>query len=73
MKCRLCERRAEDDLCQYHGEARDKLESTYHYWVDAYGSMTRDEYLRRIAKNSETGEWVAEVAKMMLPGSESEE
>jgi hypothetical protein len=66
VKCRLCERQAEDSLCLYHKEARRKVESAYHRWLEAYGAISRAEYLRRIVENSETGEWAADIAKMML-------
>lgn len=66
MKCRLCERQAEDALCQYHGEARARVESAYGGWSEAYGSMSRTDYLEAVVKNAETGKWAAEVARMML-------
>lgn len=66
MKCRLCERHSEGELCRYHREAKVRLESAYGYWNEAYGSLTWKEYLGRVSKNGETGQWAAEVAKMML-------
>ncbi|MDG6901816.1 MAG: hypothetical protein JRM80_07635 [Nitrososphaerota archaeon] len=66
MKCRLCERQAENDLCRYHLEAKGNLEAAYAHWVEAYGSLSHEEYLRRVAKNPESGAWAVEVAKMML-------
>jgi len=66
MKCKLCERQAENDLCEYHLDAKVELETAYHYWAEAYGSLEWNEYLRRVSKNSETGVWAVEVARMML-------
>ena len=66
MKCKLCERQAADDLCLYHGEAKAKVESAYSSWSDAYGSMGWADYLEAVVKNTETGEWAAEIAEMML-------
>lgn len=66
MKCGLCEREAEDGLCRYHLEAKQEVESAYPRWAEAYGSMSKTAYLERVAKNPETGEWAAEVARMLL-------
>jgi hypothetical protein len=69
VKCRLCEREAEDGFCRYHREAKANLEGAYQYWVEAYGTLGRQDYLRRVARNPETGVWAAEVARMMLTES----
>ena len=50
----------------YHLEAKVELQTAYHYWAEAYGSLEWNEYLRRVSKNSETGIWAVEVARMML-------
>lgn len=66
MKCSVCERQAETDLCQYHLEAKNEVENAYRGWCEAYGTISREEYLERVIKNPETGEWVMDVAKMLL-------
>jgi hypothetical protein len=66
MKCKLCERETDTDLCGYHAEAKRRLEATFRAWVDAYGSISWAEYLDRIIRNPETGQWAVDVAKLML-------
>lgn len=66
MKCNICERQAEADLCQYHLEAKSKVETAYRRWVEAYGTISRKEYLELVVKNPETGEWASDAAKMLL-------
>jgi hypothetical protein len=65
MPCRICGREAVSELCGFHEEARRKVEAAYEYWKDAYGGMGWNEYLDRVAENPETGQWAAEVAKLM--------
>ena len=66
VKCGLCERQAEGGLCQYHLEARTEVEAAYRRWAEAYGSMSSTEFLKRVIGNPETGEWAADVARMLL-------
>ncbi len=70
MKCEVCRREAEADssLCAFHKRAGESLRSEYKSWSEAYGELTWEEYLDRIIENGETGEWVVEVARMMLLG-----
>lgn len=65
MKCLLCQRRAEDGLCQYHREAKQRVESAYPRWMEAYGSLTWADYLDRIKHNPETGQWAKEAAGIL--------
>ena len=68
MKCRLCRREAEREsvLCVFHTKAREALREGYGRWCDAYGELSWKEYLNRVIRNGETGEWAAEVARLML-------
>lgn len=66
MKCRLCAREAVTDLCRYHHESRGKVESSYALWTLAYGKISLKEYLDRIIKNSETGQWAKEAAELLV-------
>jgi hypothetical protein len=65
--CRLCKRDCapSSPLCEYHLRARRNLDSAYKEWSEAYGGMTWAEYLRRIIKSDETGQWAKEVAEML--------
>jgi len=70
VKCQLCEREAADGLCQYHSEARKKVEENYAYWREAYGTLAWAEYLDMIKRNPETGQWAKEAARHL--GDESD-
>jgi hypothetical protein len=65
--CRLCKRECppSSTLCKYHLAAKAEVESGYEKWRAAYGAITWKEYLERIQKSSETGQWAKEVAAML--------
>lgn len=65
MKCLLCSRETDDDLCRYHAGARKNLESAYAEWVKAYGSLEWKAYLDRVITNDQTGQWAKEVAQLL--------
>jgi len=69
MKCKLCGREADLDLCGYHSEAKTRLESSYKVWSEAYGSIGWTDYLNEILRNPDTGRWVVEVARLILMSS----
>lgn len=66
MNCRLCERNTDSELCAYHARARREVEAAYKAWKEAYGGLTWNDYLNRVIRNPETGQWAIEVAKLML-------
>jgi hypothetical protein len=45
--------------------AKRNLESGFKQWTEAYGSITMKEYLQRIGRNKESGQWVKEVAELL--------
>jgi hypothetical protein len=65
--CRLCKRDCaqSSDLCDYHLAAKRNVESGYKRWSEAYGDITWKEYLRKVGRDSETGQWAKEVAEML--------
>jgi len=65
MKCQVCGRQATTDLCLYHQEAKERVESAYGAWVRAYGAMGWKTYLDRVITNSQTGQWAKEVAELL--------
>jgi hypothetical protein len=69
--CRLCKRKCAPSsaLCAYHLAAKTELESGYKRWSEAYGALSWEEYLRKIARNAETGQWIKEVAELLSSGS----
>ena len=68
MKCLVCDREAVTDLCEYHREAKARVEAAISQWRDAYGDIEWKDCLGRIARNDQTGQWAAEVARLMLGG-----
>lgn len=61
MKCKLCERIADDkEICAYHKLAYKELEKKYLKWKEALDVNWKD-YLSEIEKNSLTGYWAKEV------------
>ncbi len=65
MKCPLCDRKAETDLCPNHQEAKDRLEEAYGAWAHAYGALERKAYLDRVITNVQSGQWAKEVAELL--------
>ncbi|HXW36705.1 MAG TPA: hypothetical protein VEJ36_02215 [Nitrososphaerales archaeon] len=66
MTCRICRREAVAELCQYHEDARSRIEECYPIWKDAFGQMSHEEYLLKIRDHDQSGEWVKEVAALMI-------
>ncbi len=65
--CRLCKRECAQSsvLCKFHLAAKRNLEAAYRQWTKAYGSITMKEYLQRIGRNKESGQWAKEVAELL--------
>jgi hypothetical protein len=41
-------------------------------WTNAYGSLSKEEFLQRVIENENSGVWVIEVAKYLLEKGEKE-
>jgi len=65
VKCELCERTAVGGLCEYHEEAKRRVEANFSRWKNAYGSLGWSEYLDKIKRNPETGQWAKEAASFL--------
>ena len=67
MQCPLCNRPITENeaLCTYHQKAYLNLREKYDQWKTALG-IGWTEYLREVADNPNTGEWVREVAQYLL-------
>ncbi len=65
--CRLCKRDSapSSTLCRYHLAAKRSVESAYPQWNEAYGGITWKEYLQKITRDPETGQWAKEVAELL--------
>jgi len=65
MKCKLCNREAILDLCRYHEGAKQRVIAGYRTWVKAYGEMEWKDYLDKVKRNEQTGQWAKEIAEML--------
>lgn len=72
QKCVICQRLKTENskYCRYHKLADEKLVQSYNDWAKAYKQLDWKEYLRRLCKNKETGEWIMEVAIYRLQNND---
>lgn len=64
--CVICGRRAFQELCDYHSQAKSNLQKGFERWQYALGSMSWTEYLNSLLKLDDTGIWVKEVIRFEL-------
>jgi hypothetical protein len=50
--------------CIYHTQAFELLKNHYRAWSEAYGNISWLEFLTRLSKMGETGQWVKEVIEV---------
>jgi len=65
MKCPVCGRGTDADLCRYHTEAKEKVRAAYLLWVKAYGKIEWKDYLDNVKRNPQTGQWAKEIAELL--------
>lgn len=67
MTCPICGREPArpSELCGRHNLAKKSLTTSYEKWRLAYGNMDWREYLSKIEKLEDSGEWVKEVARYL--------
>lgn len=53
-------------FCSSHQLALDNIRKGFRVWANAYGSVTREQYLNLLIKNPNSGEWVVEMANYLL-------
>jgi len=70
MKCKVCGRGAESELCELHKEAYENLRKKYEDWKKST-NISWIEYLKEIQKNLYAGIWVKEVVQYLLLSSNS--
>jgi hypothetical protein len=46
----------------------DAIRTKYQEWEVAYASLTKRRFLEVVARNTNSGEWVVEVARYLLEG-----
>ena len=65
MKCRICEREATTEYCEFHEKAFENLTQQFSIWKKAL-EISWKGFLNEIIKNPYTGAWVKEVAESLL-------
>ena len=67
-KCTACYRIAlkDSEYCLYHKQAFDSVTNHYKAWVNAYGSISWQDFLHKLSTMQETGSWVKEVIALEL-------
>ena len=72
-QCAICGMKIVDAnicLCAHHSEAYRKVKDTYPLWVDAYGNLTTQDFLKRLVVLPETGERAKEIAQFLFRNPE---
>jgi len=65
LKCKVCEREAENQYCELHEKAYRNIVKEYDVWKKA-SDVSWKQYLSEVAKNPFTGLWAKEVAESLL-------
>jgi hypothetical protein len=72
MPCRICSREEKaEGFCRFHLKAYRNLRDKFGLWKNAC-AISWKEYLREIAENSLSGEWVKEVAEYLMINGEDQ-
>jgi hypothetical protein len=67
QQCAACHRQASSGrYCLHHNRALESLTGHYKAWVDAYGGISWQDFLRKLSRMQETGSWVKEVIEVEL-------
>ena len=70
-KCSVCARDVIANgkkYCLYHSQAYDSLQKQYRAWVNAYGGISREAYMKKLLELDQTGDWVKDVIRIELKG-----
>ena len=57
-------------LCANHSEAHRKIKDAYLLWLAAYGNLTTEDFLKRLAALPETGDRAREIAQFLVHNPE---
>jgi len=69
MKCKVCEREAENEYCELHEKAYRNVLREYDVWKKA-SDVSWKQYLSELVKNTYTGVWAREVAEHLMKSEE---
>jgi deoxycytidylate deaminase len=70
-KCPVCARdviAVGKKYCLYHSQAYDSLRKQYKAWVNAYGGISMEAYMKKLLDLDQTGDWVKDVIRIELKG-----
>jgi hypothetical protein len=57
-------------LCAHHSESYRKIKAAYSRWLSAYGSLTIEDFLKRLVALPETGDRAREIAQFLIRNPE---
>ena len=69
QKCAACYRQVVakgKKYCIYHAQAYHSLHKQYTAWVNAYGGLSKKDYMEKLWSLDETGSWVKDVINIEL-------
>ena len=69
MKCKVCEREAENEYCELHEKAYSNILREYDVWKKASDVLWK-QYLSELVKNPYTGVWAREMAEHLMKSEE---
>ncbi|BEP17015.1 DNA topoisomerase I [Pyrofollis japonicus] len=68
-RCIICGRESvSNTLCKYHSNALTEILNSYNEWRKRLGTITFDQYIRKIATTKRSGIWVRDVANAIIEG-----
>jgi DNA topoisomerase-1 len=68
-QCIICGRESvSSNLCKYHSSALTELLNSYNEWKKRIGTITFDQYIRKIATTKRSGIWIRDVANAIIEG-----
>jgi len=68
LGCSVCgqaTKQANADLCLTHAQALDSVRQAYEAWANAFGSIARADFLKRVAKQQGTGKNAREIVEFL--------
>lgn len=71
MKCKICDKEANERYCELHEKAYKNIVEKYDEWKNAL-DLSWKEYLNEVAKNPYTGSWAKEVAEHLVKNGDRE-
>lgn len=69
MKCKVCDRKVENEYCELHEKAHRNIVNKYDVWKKA-SDVSWKQYLSELVNNPYTGVWAREVAEHLMKSEE---